>query len=337
MILDEREMILKKISRTLSIMMCDIKLHQSMNMFSININAEDFFCNVFNFLYPGKNFRNANSAKSNEAYIDLIDDHSKHLIQITTSTNKVKIDNSLKVFEQSNKNYNQYEFEIYYLLEKPSGLKEKTIKSYEDKYGIVDINDHLNDSTDLLNDIKVLADDRLEKIYKDHFRDINEKYTDEIALQIVFDALIKSKKVDTNNYESDFNNEDLDDKIEINSLNNKVANELHKGSEASLTIYELPDSQALSNLKDLVVNQFYAKIIKSALQDAGVKPKLLAGKKIKELHNYAKSLEVCFNKILGALCHRIEKETFKADYQATSMAWIIIAYFFEECDIGRKK
>ncbi|MFT4805758.1 MAG: hypothetical protein ACI9YE_002984, partial [Psychroserpens sp.] len=48
MTFDERTETITKISRTLSILMCDMKLHQSMNNLSININAEDFFCNVFN-------------------------------------------------------------------------------------------------------------------------------------------------------------------------------------------------------------------------------------------------------------------------------------------------
>ena len=140
MTLDERTEIIKKISRTLSIMMCDMKLHQSMNIFSIHINAEAFFCNVFHFLYQGKNFKNANSAGDNEAYIDLKDDISKHVIQITVTTSKDKIDNSLKILKKQN--YLQYEFEIYYLLEKPKGLRETTIKQYKTEYGIEDIRDH---------------------------------------------------------------------------------------------------------------------------------------------------------------------------------------------------
>lgn len=87
---DERIEIINKISRTLSILMCDMKLQQSMNIYALNIHAEDFYCNVFNFLYLGKNFNNANSASSNEAYIDLVDHKSKHMIQVTTSTGKEK-------------------------------------------------------------------------------------------------------------------------------------------------------------------------------------------------------------------------------------------------------
>jgi len=335
MILDERTEIITNISRTLSIMMCDIKLHQSMNKFSINIDAEDFFCNVFNFLYPGKKFKNANSAKSNEAYIDLKDDISKHVIQVTTTTEKDKIDNSLKIIKQHN--YLQYEFEIYYLLEKPTGFRKTTITQYQNEYGIQDIRDHLRDFTDLLNDIKVLPDDRLNKIYTDYFRSMDEKYTDEISLQVVFEALIKDYKYNKNDYSEDFSNIELDEKIKLNQLNQKVSNELHKGSEAAIPIYELPNTEMLTELKELIVLDYYSPILKSALSSAGAKPKTLANKSVDELHTLIKGYKVCLNRVLGELCHRIENETFKANYQATSMAWVIIAFFFEECDVGVKK
>ena len=217
MTLDEREEIIRKISRTLSIMMCDLKLHQSMNIFSIHINAEDFFCNIFNSLYTSKKFDNANSAGSNEAYIDLVDHNSKHCIQVTVTTTKEKIDNSLRILDKQN--FLQYEFEIYYLLDKPKNLTQKTIQLYEQTYGIQDIRDHLKDFSDIINDIKALNDLRLKKIYDDYFKDISEKYTDEISLQVVFSTLVTRKKENRTDYSEDFNNIELSDKIILNSLN----------------------------------------------------------------------------------------------------------------------
>lgn len=337
MTLDEREEIIKKISRTLSIMMCDMKLHQSMNIYALNIYSEDFYCNLFNFLEPGKLFKNANSASSNEAYIDLVDHTSKHLIQVTTSTSKDKIDNSLKILESTNRQYHQYEFDIYYLLDKPKNLAAKTIKCYKDEFGIEDIRDHLKDFTDLLNDIKNLPDSRLEAIYRDFFRGINEKYTDEIALQIVFESLVKEKKNTKIDYGENFNNIDLEKKIRLNSLNLRVSSELHRGSEASLPIYETVDEAILTELRELIVDGFYTKIIKQALSDAGASPKELAKKTVEELHTLvSQKYSLNISDVLGKLCHRIEDETYEANYKETSMAWVIIAYFFEECDIGVK-
>lgn len=335
MTFDERTEIITKISRTLSILMCDIKLHQSMNNLSININAEDFFCNVFNSLYLGKKFRNANSASASEDYIDLVDDVSKHLIQVTTTTSKNKIDNSLKVLKKQN--YLQYEFELYYLLEKPKKLTGVTINGYKIEYGIEDIREHLRDFTDLLNDLKGLPDAQLKQVYDNYFKNIEEKYTDNISLQVVFEALVKDYSNNKKDYSEDFNNTELIKKIKLNGLNQKVSNEINNGSAAAIPIYELPNQTVLTDLKELIVFEFYLPILKAMLCVAGMQPKLLVNKTIDELHVFIQQQKICFNKVLGELCHRIENETFKANYQSTSMAWVIIAFFFEECDVGVKE
>ncbi|WP_281189435.1 SMEK domain-containing protein [Vibrio diabolicus] len=335
MTLDERTEIINKISRTMSIMMCDIKLHQSMNIFSINIHSEDFFANLFNFLEPGKQYKNGNAASYNEAYVDLVDHNGKRVMQITSTTGSGKIDKSLKILDQDN--YLQYEFELYFLLDKPKNLQKETIEKYKNAYGIVDIRDHLKDFSDILNEIKSLSDKRLEEVYRLYFRDISEKYTDEISLQIVFEALIKDKAGQVEDYSEDFDNEDLDVKISFNSLTRKVGNKLHEGNEAALTIYELDDKDLLTSLRELIVDDFYAKLLKSALQKLGVHPRELANKTVLELHQVAAGRGVCFNKLLGDLCQQIKNMTFDANYREISMAWVIISFFFDECDIGLKK
>jgi hypothetical protein len=116
-----------------------------------------------------------------------------------------------------------------------------------------------------------------------------------------------------------------------------VSSELHCGSEASLPIYETIDDVILTELRELIVEGFYTKIIKQALSDAGAAPKELAKKTVEELHTLVtQKYPLNLSGVLGKLCHRIEDETFEANYKETSMAWAIIAYFFEECDIGVK-
>lgn len=338
MTLDERTIIINAISRTLSIMMCDIKLHQSMNDLSMNIHAEDFFCNVFNLLYTDKNFENANSAGKNEAHIDLIDSKSKHVIQITTTTTKGKIDNSFKIFDSKDADYSGYILEIYYLLEKPAKNQKNTISEYQKKYGIKDINTHLKDYTNLLGDIKSLSDERLQGVYSNHFKDINEKYTDEIALQIVFDSLVKNEHPATIDYSSDFSNVGLEDKIKLNRLNSKVSFYLLSGSEASIAIYENVETDTITTLRQLLVDEWYNSILKTALKSIGKTSKELANKSTSELHLLAVNGGelIDFSAILGQLCKHIESKTKKSTYQENAMAWVVIAYFFEECDIGVK-
>lgn len=336
MTLYEREDVIKKISKTLAIMMCDIKLNQSMNIFSLNIHSEDFYCNLFNALHSDKQFKNANAAGSNEAYIDLVDHSTKHLIQITTSTEKNKIDNSLKIIEKHSERYGKYQFEIYYLFEKPKGIKPKSIEEYQNKFGITDIRDHLKDFTDLLNTLKSLPDDKLTAIYNDFFREISDQYTDEICLQIVFESLVKGKK--NTNYSVDFENITLETKMTLNGLNRRVASELHRGSEAALPICEIINNVVTTELRALIVDNFYKEEIKqSLLQQPGITNRDIANKNITELHAFTHNHNIDFSAILGNLSHRIMHETFKASFGEISMAWVIIAYFFEDCDIGVKK
>lgn len=64
----------------------------------------------------------------------------------------------------------------------------------------------------MLNDIKNLKDDRLRVIYEEFFKDISEKYTDEMTLQIVFDLLVKDSNSKNVDYSVDFNNVGLEKK-----------------------------------------------------------------------------------------------------------------------------
>lgn len=338
MTLNERVEIVGKISHTIAIMMCEMELHQSMNVYALNIHAEDYYCGVFNFLYVGKSFKNANSAGANQEFIDLIDENSKHVIQVTTTTTKDKIDNTLKLFINGCKQYAGYDFDVFYLLRKPRNLKKTTIEQYRALYGIKDIRNHLKDFTDLIDDIKSLTDLRLNEIFNRFFRRLSETYTEEISLQIVFDLLVKNNQSKNRDYSEDFNNIELDAKIKLNNLNRIVSSKLHEGSEASLPIYENIDDGVLTEIRDLVVNRFYVEALKNNLLHAGARHKDIARKSISELHELTiDKYKINYSKVLGDLCHRIENETFKANYQETSMAWVIISYFFEECDIGIKE
>ena len=82
------------ISRVLAITRLDIEQHQAINDVSLNIHGENYFRDVFNFVYDC-DFVNANDENLNEAYIDLVDSGEKKLIQITTTRSKEKIPHSL--------------------------------------------------------------------------------------------------------------------------------------------------------------------------------------------------------------------------------------------------
>ena len=89
----DRKIAFDTISKVLAITRLDIEQHQAINDQSLNIHGEDYFRDVFNFVYDSQ-FVNANIHSSNEPYIDLIDKKKKKLVQITTTRTKEKIVNS---------------------------------------------------------------------------------------------------------------------------------------------------------------------------------------------------------------------------------------------------
>lgn len=332
MLYDRKETI-DQISRTLSILMCDVMLHQSMNDFSINIHAEDFFKDVLNKVRKG-NFVNANSSGKNEAYIDLVDHSSQKVMQVTSTATKHKIDNSLKILK--NPHYKGYTLEILYLLEKPTSFKEKTIQGFKSNYGITDIKSHLKDSSDLLNEIKAMDGVTLGELYRQYFSDIEDKYTDEITLQIIFALLLKAQSSTREIYNDDLGSIDTDKKIELNSLNPRVTSHINLGLDYTLSISNFDDQSQIGELRNLVVDNYYANVLRMNLKRYA-STSILKSMKVAELHALATENKICFNKVLFSLKDTIESSIIKVDFNSQSVSWIIIAYFFEICDVGVKQ
>jgi hypothetical protein len=111
--LQERKKAFDTISRILAITKLDIEHHQLVNDQSLNIHGEDYFKNVFNFIF-NRNFKNANFGEFNAPFIDLIDVDAKKIVQITTTRTKEKILHTLKATKIAA--YSGYQVSIYYLL-----------------------------------------------------------------------------------------------------------------------------------------------------------------------------------------------------------------------------
>ncbi|MCG3724729.1 SMEK domain-containing protein [Vibrio cincinnatiensis] len=329
----DRKDIIDRISRTLSILMCDVKMHQTMNDFSVNIHAEDFFKDVINAV-RNTHFVNANTSGKNEAYIDLVDHSAQKVIQVTSTATKQKIDNSLKILK--NPKYNGYSLEILYLLEKPTTFSPKSIDEFQKSYGIKDIHSHLKDSADLLDEIKALKETELTELYKNYFVDIEDKYTDEITLQIIIDLLLKAKNSDRKIYNDDFGSIGTDEKIRINNLNSRVSSHINLGLDYTLSICNFDDQNQIEELRNLVVDGYYAYALRNNLRKYANAHEL-QNMKVLELHELAIQNGICFNKVLFALQNSIESAIIKVDFNSQSVSWIIIAYFFEICDVGVKK
>ena len=327
--IDLRQKAFNSISRVLAITRYDIEQRQLINEYGLNIHGENYFRDVFNFVYE-YNFINDNFESQNSACVDLVDNMRKLAYQITTTRTKEKLEKTFKALKKEK--YKNYTIKIFYLLDK-SKPNKKTIEAFKKEYEI-DLNDFLLDYTDLINKINDLTDGKLIELDNKHFKNNTEKYTDEIVLNLVFKHLIKNYSKTNLNYDDDFGTIDTNEKIALNNINKRIASEINGG----LDYINIVDSEneLLTDLRKLVVDDLYKNILVQSLLSKVSKSELV-DKTLSELNDLCKTNTIDFNKTIYNLHKNLENKINIIDFNSMSISWIIIAYFFEICDIGIKE
>lgn len=325
----EKKLALDNISRMLAIIRYDIEHHQSLNELSLNIHAENYFRDVFNFVY-GCNFENTNFKNQNAPCIDLIDKSRKLAYQITTTKTKEKIEKTLNIFK--NQEYNNYEIKIFYILDK-SNPNRNTIDEIKSNFDI-DVSSCLCDYTDLIKDIDNLEINRIIELNDKFFKGIGEKYTDEIVLNLICIQLIREKRRINPRYDDSFGSVDANEKMVINKINTRISSSINNGLDYTKIIENIgSDDNLLTDLRSLIVDDLYKKVLVENLKCKVSKKELLESMVI-DLHRLSYEHNIDFNKIIGKLHETIEGYIEINDFNTMNIAWIIIAYFFEICDIG---
>lgn len=330
----DRERSIQQISDTLSHVICNIKLRQKLNDLSLNIHAEDFFTEVFNYVYQA-DYVNANLNNSNEAYIDLVDHTSQKLIQITTTTSSEKIKNSFKALAEAK--YSGYSLHIYYLLEKPKPNKT-TIEFIEKTYKIRNLKENLLDFGNLLKDITNLPEKRVIELYKIHFARVKEAYTDEIALQNVIEALVAESKHRDIPIDADYTTIDFNEKIKLNNVCSRIERNLTNGLDYADLISDL-DVGALTDLRHLTINECYRDSLIETLRASRISYEVLKSATIEDLHGFAVSNKVDFNTAINHLRKRLNSKIYdgSTDFNCDQAIWSVLSYFFEICFLGVKE
>lgn len=326
--IDLRQEAFNSISRVLAITRYDIEQRQLINEYGLNIHGENYFRDVFNYVYS-KIYENENFNSQNNSCIDLVDKTEKLALQITTTRTKKKIDDTFKAL--SLEKYKGYTIKIFYLLDKSKPNKE-TIEEYKKDLGI-DLNECLFDYTDLIKDIEGLVTPKLIELNNKYFINNTEKYTDEIVLNLVFRHLIKNYSIKNPNYDDDFGTIDTDVKIKLNNINSRIESEINKSLDYISLIND--DDNLLSDLRRLVVDDLYKQVLVEVLLSK-VSKKQLENKTVSELNNLCQNHNIDFNKIISNLHSRLESKIDIKDFNSMSISWIIISFFFEICDIGLK-
>lgn len=327
--INDRKYAFNNISRLLAITRYDIEHHQSINDLSLNIHGENYFRDIFNFVYNA-NFINANSEDKNAKSIDLVDHKLKRMYQITTTRKKSKIENTLKIFEDNN--YSGYEIKIYYLLDKPNPNKT-TVDEIKNSHQI-NIKEYLKDYTDLLNDINDLETNKLIELNTLYFLNLESKYTENKVLNLVIKHLTQKRKHINKEYDDDFGSIKTDEKIKLNNINQRISSYINEGLDYQLLMLKLEnEDNTLIDLKQFIINELYKDLLIDKLLKF-IDYEDIKNSSIHELHIKCHEFSLDLNQIIYNLHNKIEDHMEIKDFNSLKISWIIIAHFFEICDIG---
>lgn len=145
-----------------------IKLYASLNLQDINIHLENTFRDVLNIIYSDRNFKNLNTLEGNFTAIDLGDDKNEIAFQVTSTTSRKKVEETLTKYKE------EYDFKkvimLYGVMVKPSRTKsfEDIIDNRFDfeEWDLITLNKKINDceSGDLQEIQKIISRDILPQI-----------------------------------------------------------------------------------------------------------------------------------------------------------------------------
>lgn len=327
--MEERKIAFDNISRFLAITRYDIEQHQLINDQSLNIHGENWFRDIFNFVYD-LNLINANFLSANYPAIDLVDDTNNIVYQITTTRTKDKVEHTLTKIAETI--YKDFSLKIFFLLEKAKFNKE-TRDYFLNKHSI-NISDILKDYRDLIKDIETLETDKLIELNERFFSFDATKYTNEIILDLIFKHLLKEQKKIKKDFYEDFGNIDINSKIKVNSINERISFEIKKGADYRAIIDNFcNEDNMLEDLREYVINNLYRNILIETLSSQISKRELIL-KQTPELQDLASAHKIDFNMLIKKLHNQIENDIEIQDFNTMNIAWIIVSYFFEICDVG---
>lgn len=194
-----------------------IEKRGKINLLDLNIHSETFFAELFNILY-NYNLVNLNYIKQNTEGIDLIDTKNKVIIQVSATSTKEKIENSL------NKGiylfYKDYNFKFISISKEVSSKLRAT--EFENPYNLIfDSQKDILDSTTLLRYILNLEIDKqkilFEFIKKELGEEISTIKVDSNLATII--NILAEEDLDFKNTEINTTIFVIEEKINYNNLN----------------------------------------------------------------------------------------------------------------------
>ncbi|MGL5255449.1 MAG: SMEK domain-containing protein [Proteocatella sp.] len=133
----------KSIAENLALLSQQVELLNAVNLYDINIVAEDFFTELLNLIFDYK-LKNANVIEKNAPAIDLIDEENKISIQVTSENSSTKIKHTIYEYI-TNRSYEKYERLIVLILTRKrnysSSFETNNLFVFDKEKDILDVKD----------------------------------------------------------------------------------------------------------------------------------------------------------------------------------------------------
>ncbi|MEE0998503.1 MAG: ABC-three component system protein [Treponemataceae bacterium] len=196
-----RESYYSIIEERLNLLSLRARRNSSLNLQNLNIHCENFYAQLFNLVF-GYQFKNLNAETQNVESIDLIDETNKIIAQVSATTTKRKIENTLK--KDSLKNYKDYSFVFIFISDKDAKNLRK--QSFSNPSNILfNPERDIYDVTELLRKILSLDIDKMKEVYDFVCKELKP----DIDLKKVDSDLVKLINI--------LSQEDLDESLDIPS------------------------------------------------------------------------------------------------------------------------
>ena len=102
-----KEIYLKDVAESLALLSREVSTLNAVNLYDINIVAEDFFPGLLNLIY-GYELKNVNHLEKNAPAIDLVDPKNRIAVQVTSENSSTKIKHTIEEFNK-NQAYQTYD------------------------------------------------------------------------------------------------------------------------------------------------------------------------------------------------------------------------------------
>ena len=109
-----KEQQINEITKQLSWIATTVELLNTLNLNSINVHSESFFCGLLNVVF-GYQLHNLNTTEMNYTSIDLGDEKNKIAIQVTSEKTSTKIKETLRKFIEKG-HYKKYKRLIIFII-----------------------------------------------------------------------------------------------------------------------------------------------------------------------------------------------------------------------------